>query len=62
MAKRNFNSKRKYRSKGGFSRLERIAYTQGVLERGKKNPNSRIYDSFQKGLNGLPTKKSKPIA
>lgn len=45
-----------------FSEAERLAYTLGLIERGKKNPDSKIYESYNRGLQGQVTRIDKPIA
>ena len=56
MANRNSNNNR--RSK--YSELEKISYKMGQIKRGLKNPDSRITESFNNGLNGKPSNK-KPL-
>lgn len=58
MAKK-FNNTRKKRAK--FTQVERLAYQMGRIERGKKNPNSRVHESFNNGLNGKSSTKKKPL-
>ena len=54
MAKTNYYGKKKY------SELERLAYNLGKIERGKRNSNSKVYESFGKGLNATQ-KQKKPL-
>lgn len=44
-----------------YSEVEKLAYRQGLIERGKKNPNSRVYEAYQRGLNGIPKTEKKPL-
>lgn len=63
MAKNYKNNKYKgNRNKGRFTDAERLAYTLGLIEKGKKNPDSKIYESYNRGLQGQVSKKQKPIA
>lgn len=63
MSKNNYKNKGyKGNRKQKFTDAERLAYTLGLIEKGKKNPESRIYDSYNRGLQGQVAKKQKPIA
>lgn len=44
--------------KQGYSETEKLAYRLGQIERGKKNPNSKVYESYNRGLN-KPAKKTR---
>ncbi len=41
--------------------LTTLAYKLGQIEKGKKNSNSKVYDSYNKGLAYDPTRKKKPL-
>ena len=58
--KKNFKRKTSRRQK--YTEAEKMAYNLGLIERGKKNPDSRIFDSYQAGLNGHVAKQRKPLA
>ena len=47
MARKNKNWKKKKRSK--YTEQEKFAYRYGQVQRGLKNPNSRIAESFNNG-------------
>ena len=57
MAKKQNNRKRKPR----FSELERLAYNLGQIERGKKNPDSKVHESYNNGLKEKTPRKRKPL-
>lgn len=44
-----------------YTRLERLAYNLGRINRGIKNPNSRVHESYQNGCVGKTTKNLKPL-
>lgn len=52
---------KKKSKKKGRSELEKLAYNLGKIERGKKNPNSKVYDSFNNGLKAPEKKAKKPL-
>ena len=54
--RRSSGTRRKRRSK--YSAVERQAYLNGMVERGLKNPESKISQSFNRGKQA-PTKRKK---
>ena len=63
MAYRNY--RRSGKGKGKFksrrTNLEKLAYSFGQINRGLKNPNSRVYESYANGLTGKTTTNKKPL-
>jgi len=53
--RRNYSGRRRRRSK--YSAVERQAFLNGLVERGLKNPDSRITESFNKGKQAKSSKK-----
>ncbi len=43
-----------------YTSVEKLAYQIGQIEKGLKNPNSRVYESFNNGRN-IEKKKKKPL-
>ena len=59
--KKKKNSRKKNKKKSNRHALERLAYQMGMIERGMANENSKVFESFQKGL-AVPNKKErKPL-
>lgn len=62
MAKKiNYTRNTKYTKrskKSKYTEVERVAYLMGQVERGRKNPESRISDSYKKGCSE-PAKRQK---
>ena len=58
----NKTFKRKSTRKSKYTEAEKLAYNLGLIEKGKKNPESRIFESYNRGLQGQVSKKQKPIA
>lgn len=57
----NRKSRRKNKSKSKYHELERAAYQRGQVERGLANPESRIFESYQKGLSVPEKRQKKPL-
>ena len=61
MANKNkFNNKRK-KARKKYTEVERAAFIMGQVERGLKNPDSRITASFQKGNSEPKVRSRKPL-
>lgn len=60
---RKYNTRRfKVRkSKSKFSQTEKLAYSMGQIARGLKNPNSKVYESYQNGLTDRKSKSKKTM-
>ena len=56
--KRKFN---KRKNKSRFTEIEKFAYKMGKVARGVKNSDSRVFASYNNGLNGQTTTKKKPL-
>lgn len=41
---------KKNRKKSKYTAVERHAYLDGLVERGKANRNSRVFESYQNGI------------
>ena len=52
-----FNKGRKFKKRDKYTNVEKVAYHMGQIERALKNPNSRVYESYQNGLKGKKDKK-----
>ena len=50
----------KYRKKSKYRQLERLAYNLGKIDKGLKDPNTRVHDSYQAGCNSTKRVK-KPL-
>lgn len=50
----------KYRKKSKYRQLERLAYNLGKIDKGLKDSNTRVYDSYQAGCNSTKRVK-KPL-
>lgn len=50
------SSKTGRKSKSKYTELEKLSYKLGQIERGLKNPDSRVFESYNNGKKG-PTKK-----
>lgn len=64
--KGSYRPKRSYKQKNKYTEAEKIAFRLGQEQRVRKsvnsqNTNTRVYDSFCKGLNGMPSNKNKPL-
>lgn len=46
----NYNNY-KGKKKSKYSNLEKTAFAMGLVKRGLKNPNSKIYESYNAGIN-----------
>lgn len=57
--KDNYRRNRKSNSK--YCQLERLAYNLGKIERGLKNSNSRVHESYTNGFNGKTSSSNKPL-
>lgn len=44
-----------------YTELERMSYKLGMIKRGLNNPDSRVYESYVNGCNGVTTKKKKSL-
>lgn len=55
------NPAKKGKKKSKYSDLEKLAYQLGQIERGKKNPNSKVHDSFNNGLKEKQPRAKKPL-
>ena len=49
------------KQKSSYTELERMSYKLGMIKRGLNNPDSRVYESFVNGCNGVTTKKKKSL-
>ncbi len=58
MVRRRYTAKKKGRK---YTELERLSYNLGQVSRGLKNPNSRVYESFNNGKTGKTTSHKKPL-
>ena len=64
MAKRFIRNKRNFkRKKRGYTpnELTRFAYMSGVVDRGLKNENSKVYSAYQSGLVKKEHEGKKPL-
>ena len=62
MAKNYRNrAKARTRKKSKYTKAETLAYQLGQINRGLKNTNSKVYESYQKGLSNKKTKAKKPL-
>ena len=52
---------RRVRSRRRAKELTSLAYKMGQVERGKKNPGSRISESFNRGAAAPQKRKNKPL-
>ena len=55
---RKYNKKKK--SKKKYSELEKLAFQMGKVNKGLKNTNSKVYDSYNAGFEAK-TSKRKPL-
>ena len=53
--------RRKRKRKSKYTEVEKIAYRMGQVERGRKNSNSRISESYANGLKEKPAKEKKTL-
>lgn len=55
--------KKKSAKKSKYSDLEKLAHNMGKIAKGVKDPNTKVYTSYQNGLKGStkPEKPSKPL-
>ena len=52
----------KYNNKNSkYSETEKLAFKMGQIERGIKNPNSKVYESYQNGLKDTKPKTKKTM-
>ena len=51
---------RKKRRKSKYTQLERLAYQMGQIDKGLKDSNTLVYDSFKAGCTATKSKK-KPL-
>lgn len=58
MAKKRYT--RKLNKKTKYSRLERLAYNLGQIERGREH-DTRVADAFNAGMKGKSKKLKKPL-
>ena len=61
---KNYGSKKRTyhkKNKSKFTELERLAYNMAKVDKGLKNPNSRVYESYHNGANGIANGKKKPL-
>lgn len=56
----NLAYKKTKKKKGKYTQIERLAYQIGQVEAGKKNSNSRVYESYCKGVENKKREK-KPL-
>lgn len=56
-----FSNRRRKGKKSKYTKVERLAFDMGRVELGRKNPNSRITESFQKGNTAPKKKEKKPL-
>ena len=61
MAYRYGNKKRKNKQKNFKKDVKSLAYKLGVVQKGLKNPNSQITESYNAGLNSAK-KENKPFS
>ena len=52
---------RGYRKNNSARELTKLAYQLGQIERGKKNPDSRISESFNRGATAPQKRERKPL-
>ena len=58
MARKNYAKKFKKNRKSKYTKVEQTAYLMGQVERGLKNPDSRITSAFNRG-NSVPKQRIK---
>ena len=57
-----YSKKQTYkRKKQKYTELERLAYNLAKVDKGLKNPNSRVYESYRNGSKGIASGKKKPL-
>ena len=49
------------KKKSNKTELERFAYNMGKVERGLRNPESRVFESYNNGKTGKTSSKRKPL-
>ena len=57
--RRSVKGNGKFKSKRTY--LEKLAYNMGKIQRGIKNPVSRVHESYANGLTGKTTTNKKPL-
>ena len=53
----NKGKRTRYYKKSKYSNVEKVAYHMGQVARGLKNPDCRVYQSYQSGLKGKKARK-----
>ena len=61
MSTHNWQKNKNEREKKKYSKLETLAFYLGKINRGLKNDNSRVYESYNKGLNNVSKNNRKPL-
>lgn len=55
-------SKRTRSNSNTYTEAEKLAYNLGRIQRGINNPNSKVYESYRNGVNGVTTRQNqKPL-
>ncbi len=54
-------NKPRKRKKSSYSELEKLAYNLGKINRGLKNPNTRVFASYKNGCTGKTANNTKPL-
>lgn len=58
---KTYKKKTYSRKKKKYTDVEKFAYNLGLVQKGLKNPDSRVTESYQNGLKVQETKKRKSL-
>ena len=61
MARKNYIKKPRKNRKSKYTKVEQAAYLMGQVERGLKNPDSRISSAFERGATAPKPRAKKPL-
>ena len=61
MAKKNYAKKSKKTRRSKYTKVEQTAYLMGQVERGLKNPDSRITSAYERGATTPKIRAKKPL-